>query len=110
MQRTPTAEVASPLPREGGRGRRGDGRLHHRDASPGRPGFGGNTVVRCRDGHLFTTIWVPGVSVKALRFGLVRFQRCPVGAHWSFVKPVKDSEMSDEERQFAADHRDVRIP
>ena len=26
----------------------------------GYSGLGGNTVVRCRQGHLFTTIWVPG--------------------------------------------------
>lgn len=24
--------------------------------------MGGNLVVRCRKGHLFTTIWVPGAS------------------------------------------------
>ena len=29
--------------------------------------LGGNVVVRCRDGHLFTTLWLPAVSVKALR-------------------------------------------
>jgi len=29
--------------------------------------FGGDVVVRCSDGHLFTTIWVPGVSLKAIR-------------------------------------------
>ena len=22
--------------------------------------FGRNTVVRCRQGHLFTTVWIPG--------------------------------------------------
>src|SRR5690349_16657831 len=31
--------------------------------------FAGNVVVRCRKGHLFTTIWVPGVSVKSARLG-----------------------------------------
>jgi hypothetical protein len=31
--------------------------------------IGGNLVVRCRKGHLFTTIWIPGASVKAVRFG-----------------------------------------
>jgi hypothetical protein len=24
----------------------------------------GRVVVRCRAGHLFTTIWIPGVSIK----------------------------------------------
>ena len=41
----------------------------------------GNVVVRCRKGHLFTTIWVPGASLKSLRFGWWRFQHCPVAGH-----------------------------
>jgi hypothetical protein len=72
--------------------------------------FGANLVVRCRAGHLFTTIWIPGVSIKALRLGWARFQRCPVGHHWTLVKPVRASELTEEERQFAELHRDVRIP
>jgi hypothetical protein len=28
--------------------------------------IGGNLIVRCRHGHLFTTLWVPSASVKAL--------------------------------------------
>jgi hypothetical protein len=39
--------------------------------------FAGNVVVRCRRGHVFTTIWVPGASIKALRLGPWRVQRCP---------------------------------
>ncbi len=72
--------------------------------------IGGNTVVRCRQGHLFTTIWVPGASLKAIRLGWARIQRCPVGKHWTLVMPVKDSDLSDEERRTAAQNRDVRIP
>ena len=72
--------------------------------------MGGNVVVRCRKGHLFTTIWVPGVSLKAVRLGWVRVQRCPVGKHWTLVTPVKDSDLTDEERQAAQEHHDVRIP
>jgi hypothetical protein len=71
---------------------------------------GGNLVVRCRRGHLFTTIWIPGASLKAIRLGWWRIQRCPVGQHWSIVTPVKESELSDEEKQLAGAHRDVRIP
>jgi hypothetical protein len=37
--------------------------------------------VRCKDGPLFTTIWIPLGSVKAMRLGGARFQRCPVGDH-----------------------------
>jgi hypothetical protein len=41
-------------------------------------GLAGPTIVRCTRGHLFTTIWIPGVSLKSIRIGFVRFQRCPV--------------------------------
>jgi hypothetical protein len=72
--------------------------------------FGGNVVVRCREGHLFTTIWIPGASLKALRLGWFRVQRCPVGEHWSLVRPVREADLSEEDRQFAADHHDIRLP
>src|SRR5579863_9058791 len=71
---------------------------------------GGRTVVRCRRGHLFTTIWLPGGSLKSIRLGWWRLQWCPVGRHVSLVVPVKEAELSDEEREFAALHRDSRIP
>jgi len=71
---------------------------------------GANTAVRCRSGHLFTTLWIPGGSLKAIRLGWWRFQRCPVGRHWSFVTPVKVSDLTEDERQLAAQIRDVRIP
>ena len=72
--------------------------------------FGGNTVVRCRQGHLFSTIWIPGVKLKALDLGIARLQRCPVGKHWSLVTPIKDATLTQDERRFAAEHHDVRIP
>jgi hypothetical protein len=72
--------------------------------------IGGNVVVRCRQGHLFTTIWIPGASLKAIRLGWARLQRCPVGKHWTLVTPVRDSDLNPEERRAAAQHRDVRIP
>ncbi len=71
---------------------------------------GGNVVVRCRQGHLFTTIWVPGASLKSIRLGWARLQRCPVGKHWSLVTPVKDADLTDDQRRAAAAHRDIRIP
>ena len=72
--------------------------------------IGGNLVVRCREGHLFTTIWIPGASLKSVRFGWWRFQWCPVGKHWSIVTPVKESELSEDEKQTAREHKDVRLP
>ena len=76
----------------------------------GYSGMGGETIVRCSRGHLFTTLWVPGVSLKSVRLGLTRFQHCPVGRHWTLVTPVKDADLTDEERRIAAEHRDVRLP
>ncbi|HVB71409.1 MAG TPA: hypothetical protein VND83_07910 [Acidimicrobiales bacterium] len=73
-------------------------------------GFGGRTFVRCRRGHLFTTIWIPGASVKAVRLGWWRFQFCPVGRHWSLVVPVKETDLSGEERESANANRDRSFP
>ena len=72
--------------------------------------IGGRLVVRCRQGHLFRTLWIPSVSLKALRLGWWRFQRCPVGKHWSVVTPVKNSELSARERWLANRHQDTWIP
>jgi len=71
---------------------------------------GTSTIVRCRSGHLFTTIWIPGVSFKSVRLGWWRLQRCPVGGHWSLVKPVRQAALTNAERRAADEHRDVRIP
>jgi hypothetical protein len=73
-------------------------------------GMAGSVVVRCRQGHLFTTIWVPGASLKSLRLGWWRFQRCPVGKHWSLVSPVRESDLTEEERRTARENKDLRIP
>jgi hypothetical protein len=72
--------------------------------------IGGHVVVRCQKGHPFTTIWVPGASLKALRFGWWRFQHCPVGNHWSLVTPVKESDLTGEEKRIARENEDIRIP
>lgn len=64
----------------------------------------GKTIVRCNKGHLFTTTWVEGGSLKSIRLGpLTRFQRCPVGNHWAIVLPVKDEDLTDEQRRSAAE-------
>jgi hypothetical protein len=71
---------------------------------------GGNVIVRCRAGHLFTTIWIPAASVKAVRLGLWRVQRCPVGRHWSLVTPVNERDLSGDERRVAREHHDIKLP
>ena len=72
--------------------------------------FRARTIVRCRRGHLFTTIWIPGGSLKAVRLGPWRLQRCPIGKHWSLVTPVNMAKLSEEDREFALSRRDTRLP
>jgi hypothetical protein len=71
---------------------------------------GGEVVVRCRDGHLFTTIWLPGISFKAIRLGPIRLQHCPVAGHWTSVTPIPDDQLTDAERRMASRFHDSNIP
>jgi hypothetical protein len=72
--------------------------------------LGANTIVRCRQGHLFSTVWIPGIKLKELDLVVARVQRCPVGKHWSLVVPVREQDLTEAERQFALAHHDIRIP
>jgi hypothetical protein len=47
--------------------------------------YGGRVRVRCRAGHEFSTLWIPGASVRSLRLGPWRLMRCRAGRHWSIV-------------------------
>lgn len=67
-------------------------------------------IVRCSQGHLFETIWVPLASLKAVRLGPRRFQRCPVGKHWALVSRVDESTLTPPELEEARAHHDIRIP
>jgi hypothetical protein len=72
--------------------------------------LGGDVVVRCRRGHLFTTLWIPGVSLKAARIGPWRAQYCPVGRHWTIVAPAAEAKLSAEQLRLARQRHDLRIP
>ncbi len=72
--------------------------------------LGGNVVVRCRRGHLFTTIWIPAASLKSVRLGWWRIQYCPVCRRWSLVTPVREADLTEEERRIARQRKDIRIP
>ena len=73
-------------------------------------GVAGDVVVRCRRGHLFTTLWVPGVSLTALRLGWFRFQYCPVGGHWSLVTPAPVVDLTPDELAAARAVHDLALP
>ena len=66
--------------------------------------------VRCKAGHLFTTIWMPLGSLKAVRLGRRRYQRCPVGHHWTTVVRLEQSSASPADLEQAAAVHDIRIP
>jgi hypothetical protein len=72
--------------------------------------LGGNLVVRCHRGHLFTTLWIPSISFKALRLGWWRVQYCPVGGHWALVTPVREGELTAGETAQARSRHDLRVP
>jgi hypothetical protein len=64
------------------------------------PAVAGEIVVRCHKGHVFTTTWSSLGSFTSVRLGFARFQRCPVGHHWALVRPVDDSELTDDDRRL----------
>ena len=73
-------------------------------------GVAGDVVVRCRRGHLFTTLWIPGVSLTSLRLGWWRFQHCPVGGHWALVTPARVADLTPHERDAARSVHDLALP
>jgi hypothetical protein len=52
------------------------------------------TIVRCTRGGLFETVWIPLFSLKAIRLGSKRLQRCPVHGRWELVQRVDPSTLS----------------
>ena len=68
-----------------------------------------DVVVRCSKGHIYTTVWNPIVSFKAIRLGSQRYQRCPVGGHWALVRRVPVGELTDEELAQAMAVRDGNL-
>jgi len=67
-------------------------------------------VVECEQGGLFSTIWVPFFSLKAVRLGPARLQRCPVHGKWEKVHRVDTSTLSPEALSKARRVRDKAIP
>ena len=67
----------------------------------------GDTVVRCSKGHLFTTAWIEGGSLKAVRLGpTTRYQYCPVCRRFAIIHPIKDEDLTEDDRRIAAEaHR-----
>lgn len=72
--------------------------------------------MRCLAGRLFTTVWIPGLSAKAIHLGWLRLQWCPAGEHCTLVTlvtlvtPVRGAGLTDEERWLAEQYRDGPVP
>ncbi|MBE7162613.1 MAG: hypothetical protein INR72_15350 [Williamsia herbipolensis] len=67
-------------------------------------------IVRCESGALYSTIWIPMVSFKAVRLGDNRLQRCPVHKKWERARLVDPSTLSAAERAAAESVQDIGIP
>jgi hypothetical protein len=50
------------------------------------------------------------MSFKAVRLGRYRFQRCPVGDHWTLVTPVDHRDLSDADACLAEAFDDGAVP
>lgn len=68
------------------------------------------SIVRCGEGHLFSTIWIPMVSFKAIRLGSERWQKCPVCGKFRRVSRVDPHGLSAVEIEQANSVQDSRIP
>jgi hypothetical protein len=53
---------------------------------------------------------IPAVSLKAVRLGNKRWQRCPVGKHWTTVHRVDPSTLTPEQLAAARAVHDIGIP
>ncbi len=64
-------------------------------------------TIRCSQGALYSTIWWPLGSFKAIHLGRTRIQRCPVHHKWERVSKVDPASLSSEELQRAIGVRDI---
>lgn len=68
------------------------------------------SIARCSEGHLFSTIWIPLVSFKAIRMGSDRWQKCPLCRKFRRVSLVDKDSLSSSETEQANSVQDSRIP
>ena len=66
-------------------------------------------IVRCSQGHLYTTNWVWWGSFKAIRLGARRIQKCPVCGRMRMTDQVDDADLTAQERLGAESTRDSGI-
>jgi hypothetical protein len=79
-------------------------------SSGDRKGNMDRTIVRCSQGALFSTVWAPLISFKAIRLGSVRVQRCPVHHKWQRVSRVDPSTLTSDQVKAAEQIHDTNVP
>ena len=67
------------------------------------------TIVRCERGALYSTLWWPWGSFKAIRLGGTRIQRCPVHHQWEKTQKVDVTRLSPDEITSAEAITDIGI-
>lgn len=67
-------------------------------------------IVRCSRGAYYETLWVPFVSVRAIRLGPQRLQRCPVHRRWEMTRIVPDGDLTPQVLREARTHLAGRVP
>jgi hypothetical protein len=72
--------------------------------------IGRNCTLRYHQRHAFATLWFPGGKIRTNDDGAPRFGRCPLGDHSTLVIPVRDRNLTIEQRLQTAGHHDVRLP
>lgn len=68
------------------------------------------SIARCSEGHLFSTIWIPLVSFKAIRIGSDRWQKCPLCRKFRRVSLVDKDGLSAAEVEQVRSVQDSPIP
>lgn len=68
------------------------------------------TIVQCAQGALYSSIWWPLVSVKSVRMGSQRLQRCPVHRRWEKTVQVDGAGLSAAEIAEAEAVTDWPVP
>jgi hypothetical protein len=66
-------------------------------------GIIGNRILRCSDGHLFTSTESSRLLLSA-HFGPKRLMRCPVDGKWRMMENVSSKDLTEEQLREAGQH------
>lgn len=67
-------------------------------------GIIGDRILRCSDGHLFTSgqVWR---LFESVHFGTKRLMRCPVDGKWRMASDVRSKDLTEAELLEARNYR-----